>query len=147
LYEIQTMDELLSDTLSSRKFATSLLAIFATLALLIAAVGIYGVISFAVAQRTQEIGIRMALGASRMQVLRMILDHGMRLTFIGLVVGVPTAVLIGRLLTSLLFEITPFDPPTFVLVSIILSTVGFIATFVPAQRATKVDPIVALHYE
>lgn len=147
VYEIQTMNEMMSDALSSRKFAASLLSIFAALALLIAAVGIYGVISFAVAQRTREIGIRMALGATRMQVLRMILDHGMRLTLFGLIIGFPSALMIGHLLTSLLFEVTPFDPPAFIFVSIILSAVGFIASFVPAQRATKVDPMVALRYE
>ena len=114
---------------------------------MLAAVGIYGVISYSVAQRTKEFGVRMALGAQRADVLGIVLRSGMLLTIIALVVGLGGAFLLTRFLSTLLFGVTPTDPFTFVAVSILLGSIAFLATYIPARRATKVDPMVALRYE
>ena len=147
VYQVQTIDELIRDSVSTRRFALTILILFAALALVLAVSGIYGVISYSVSQRTQEIGIRMALGASATDVLRLVLGQFMRLTVIGVVLGLAGAYLLTRLMTSLLFGVTPTDITTFVLVSAGLSLVALIACLIPARRATKVDPLVALKYE
>jgi len=143
----KTTDELIRDSVGTRRFALMILILFAVLALVLAVSGIYGVISYSVTQRTQEIGIRMALGAEAKDVLRLVLGQFMRLTFVGVVLGLVAAYALTRLMTSLLFGVTPTDVPTFVLVSVSLSLVALIACLIPARRATRVDPLVALRYE
>ena len=147
VYQIQTIDELIGSTVSTRRFALTILILFAVLALVLAVSGIYGVISYSVTQRTQEIGIRMALGARATDVLRLVLVQFMRLTVVGVVLGLVAAYALTRLMTSLLFGVTATDSTTFILVPISLSLVALIACLIPARRATRVDPLVALRYE
>ena len=144
---VLTMDNLLSETVSPRKFSTVLLIVFAVVALLLAAVGIYGVMSRLVAARTNELGIRMALGAAPLGILRLILARGAKLAAAGVVLGLVGAFAVTRFLSSLLFGVTAFDPLTFVAVSALLVLVALLACYIPARRATRVDPIVALRYE
>ena len=147
VYQVQTIDELIRDSVATRRFALTILILFAVLALVLAVSGIYGVISYSVTQRTQEIGIRMALGARATDVLRLVLKEFMRLTVVGVALGLVGAYLLTRLMTSLLFGVTPTDVTTFVLVSITLSLVALVACLIPARRAARVDPLVALRYE
>jgi putative ABC transport system permease protein len=147
VYQVQTIEELIRDSVSTRRFALTILILFAVLALVLAVSGIYGVISYSVTQRTQEIGIRMALGAQGADVLRLVLVQFMRLTLVGIAVGLVAAYLLTRLMTSLLFGVTPTDVTTFVLVPVGLSLVALVACLIPARRATRVDPLVALRYE
>jgi putative ABC transport system permease protein len=147
VYQVQTIEELIRDTIATRRFALMILISFALLALVLAMSGIYGVISYSVSQRTQEIGIRMALGARTGDVLRLVLVQFRRLTVIGVVLGLVGAYALTRLMTSLLFGVTATDVTTFVLVSASLSLVALVACLIPARRATRVDPLVALRYE
>jgi putative ABC transport system permease protein len=145
--DLQTLEQIKSGTVSSDRMQTMLLAIFAALALLLAAIGIYGVISYSVTQRTHELGIRAALGASRGSLLSMVIRRGMRLTLMGLAIGVAGALALTRLLGSLLFGISPRDPVTLIVVAAVLSSVALLACYIPARRAAGVDPMVALRYE
>ena len=145
--DLQTLEQIKSGTVASDRMQTMLLAIFAALALLLAAIGIYGVISYSVTQRTHELGIRAALGASRGSLLSMVIRRGMRLTLIGLAIGIAGALALTRLLGSLLFGISPRDPVTLMVVAAVLSTVALLACYIPARRAAGVDPMVALRYE
>lgn len=145
--KFQTMNEVAASSFAARSFNMLLLAIFAGLALALAAVGIYGVMSYAVTQRTQEIGIRMALGARAPDVLRLIIKSGMTMTLIGVVIGVAGAVALTRVMSTLLFGVTPTDKLTFAAVSLVLIVVALLACYLPARRATKVDPMEALRYE
>ena len=129
------------------RFSTWVLGIFAAMALVLAAVGIYGVISYSVAQRTNEIGIRMALGACRTDVLKLMVGQGLKLVLIGLAIGLIGALTLTRLLSSLLYRVTTTDPATFVGVPLLLVGVALLACYIPARRAMRVDPIVALRYE
>jgi predicted permease len=147
LYNPQSMTEIISDSLASRRFSMILLGGFAALALILSAIGIYGVMSYSAAQRTQEIGIRMALGARRTQVLGMVLGQGMRVAFIGLLIGLATALALTRLMSGLIYGIQPHDPLTFTGVLALLALVALGASYFPALRATRVDPMVALRYE
>jgi predicted permease len=147
LTKVQTMDEVAVASFAARRFNMLLLAIFAGLALVLAAVGIYGVMSYAVTQRTQEIGIRMALGAQASDVLKLIVRNGMMLTLIGTAAGLVGAFALTRLMTTMLFGVTPTDVSTFATVSLVLIVVALLACYLPARRATKVDPIIALRYE
>jgi ABC-type antimicrobial peptide transport system permease subunit len=147
IFATQTMDELISDSLARQRFSMILLGAFASLALLLASLGIYGVISYVVGQRTQEIGIRMALGARRIHVLRMVLGQGTRLIGLGIAAGLAAALALTRLMTSLLFGVSPSDPLTFFCVAVLLMLVALLACAVPARRATRVDPMLALRYE
>ena len=147
IYDVKTMDERVAVTLETRRFAVVLLGIFGVLGLLLAAIGLYGVLAFAVSQRTREIGIHMALGAGARDVLLMVIKQGMSLVLVGVVIGVAGAYAVTRTIRSLLFEVGTTDPLTFVAVLLLLVAVGFIACYVPARRATKVDPLEALRYE
>ena len=147
LYGLGTMDQLLDGSLAFRCFSMLLLGVFAALALLLASVGIYGVISNLVGQRTHEIGVRMALGAQRGDVLRLVLGHGVSLDLLGVVLGIAAALPLMRLLGSQLFGVTPTDPLTFCGVALLLTAVALLACYIPARRALRVDPMVALRYE
>lgn len=147
LDRIRTMREVVANSVSRRKFTMLLLAIFAGFALLLAAIGLYGVMSYSVSQRTQEIGIRMALGAERRDVLKLIVRHGMSLTIVGIAIGLFGALIASRLLSGLLFGVSSRDPGTFAGITLFLSAVAFCANYIPARRASKLDPLRALHYE
>ena len=147
VYSVKTMDELIKGSISQRRFAMMLLAGFAAVALVLAAVGIYGVMSYSVTQRSHEMGIRMALGASQRDVLSLVVKHGLKLVIIGAAIGMAGAIALTRLMSSLLFGVSATDPLTFALTSVLLTGVALAACFIPARRATKVDPMVALRYE
>jgi putative ABC transport system permease protein len=144
---IKTMDEMIQDSVGSRRVTLILLGVFSALALVLAGIGIYGVISYSVAQRTQEIGIRMALGAARRDVIQMILLQGARIVSAGLIIGVLAAFGLTRYLEKLLFSVSPADPSTFALVALVLAFVAVLACYIPARRALRVDPMTALRYE
>jgi len=146
-YDVKTMEERVALTLEARRFAVVLLSIFGALALLLAAIGLYGVLAFTVSQRTREIGIHIALGARARDVLVMVIRQGMSLVLIGIGFGMLGAYALTRAMQSLLFEITPTDSLTFVVVPLLLAVVGFLACYLPARRATKVNPLEALRYE
>jgi len=147
LYDILTMDERLAGSLEARRFAVTLLGVFAALALLLAAIGLYGVIAYLVTQRRHEIGIRVALGATGVDVLKLVLKQAIQLALIGVAIGLVAAFALTRLLASLLFGVSATDPLTFASICVILITVALTASYVPARRATKIDPMVALRYE
>src|SRR5262249_50831617 len=147
LYNAQSMNEIISDSLASRRFSMILLGGFAALALVLSAIGIYGVISYMAAPRTQAIGIRMSLGAQGTRVLGMVLGQGMRVALVGVVLGLTAALALTRLISSLIFGIKPHDPLTFTGVAALLTLVALAASYLPALRATRVDPMVALRYE
>ena len=147
IWRVQTLDELFGASVASRRFNMVLLGIFASVALVLAAVGLYGVMSYSVSRRTQEIGIRMALGANRADVLRLVVRQGMTMTVIGVVLGLAGAFSLSRVMIGLLHGVSPTDPLTFTGVSIVLLAVALLACLIPARRATRVDPIVALRTE
>jgi len=144
---IRGLDEVVGSSIAQQRFTMQLLTAFAALALLLAAVGIHGVLSYTVRQRIQEIGIRMALGAARLDIVRLIVIEGLKPTGAGLVIGIGVAASLGRLLSSLVFGITPHDTVTFVAVSIVVVMVGVVASLLPAYRATRVDPLRTLRAE
>ena len=147
VYDVKTMEQRVAVTLETRRFAVVLLGIFGALGLLLAAIGLYGVLAFTVSQRTREIGIHMALGARARDVLLMVIKQGMSLVLVGVILGVAGAYAVTRTIRSLLFEVGTTDPLTFVAVLLLLGLVAFIACYLPARRATKVDPLEALRYE
>ena len=147
VYDVKTMDEVLSAAVARPRFTTLLLVAFGGVAILLAAVGIYGVMSYTVNQSVREIGIRMALGAQAGDVLKLVIGQGLRLTLMGAMIGVSGAFGLTRLMAGLLFEVKPIDPMIFILVPVLLVTIALLACYLPARRATKVDPLVALRYE
>jgi predicted permease len=147
VFDIKTMEQRIALALGPQQFAVSLLTAFAGAALLLAALGLYGVISYNVTQRTRELGIRAALGASRLQILGMVIRQGMRLVALGAVIGFFAAAALARLLSAQLFHVSAFDPSTFVGTALVLAAVALLAAYIPAYRATRVDPMTALRYE
>jgi putative ABC transport system permease protein len=147
LANLRTMQDLIANSVQRRKFSMLLLTIFAATAMLLAAIGLYGVMSYSVAQRTKEIGVRMALGARRPDVLALVVKRGMALVGIGIAVGIVLSLAMARLIAGLLFGITATDPLTFIAVAVLLGLVAFVANYLPARRAASVDPMVALRYE
>jgi predicted permease len=147
LFSPPSMDSVIADSLAERRFSMILLGVFAALALLLASIGIYGVISYVVGQRTHEIGVRIALGARQVDILRLVLAGAGRLAIIGIGVGLISALGLTRLMANLLYGVRPSDPLTFIAVPAILISVALLASYLPARRATKVDPMAALRYE
>jgi putative ABC transport system permease protein len=147
VFRVTTMEQMVADSMAQRRFSMTLLGIFALVAMILASVGLYGVMSYSVTHRTNEIGIRMALGASVSDVLRMVVGQGMGLSLAGVVIGLVGAFLLTRVMRTLLFSVSATDPLTFAAVALLLAAVSLLACFVPARRATKVDPMEALRYE
>jgi ABC-type antimicrobial peptide transport system permease subunit len=144
---IRTMDDLVSETVAQPRLQAGLVSLFAVLALVLAAIGLYGVLSYLVTQRTREIGVRLALGAQRRNVLSLVIGNGMRLALAGVVAGVIAALILTRVLRSLLYEVQPTDPWTLAGVSLLLILITFMACWLPARRASRVNPMEALRYE
>jgi putative ABC transport system permease protein len=147
IYQLQTMSDSVADSLVRPRFLSLLLGTFSAIALSLAGVGIYGVMAYSVQQRTQEIGLRVAIGATTRNVLAMVVGEGLKMTIVGLAVGLGGAFMLTRLMAGLLFEVSATDPVTFAMVGVVLAAVGLFACFLPARRAAKVDPMVALRYE
>ena len=145
--DIRPMTELLGNSLYAARMGAGLLGVFGLLALLLAAVGLYGVMAYSVTRRTREIGIRMALGAQKSDVLRLVLYEGMALVGVGILLGLLGAFALTRLLASFLYGVSTTDPSTFISIAVFLAAVALLASFIPARRASKVDPMIALRYE
>jgi putative ABC transport system permease protein len=143
----QTVEQILSQGLWAARMGAALLGLFGLLALILASIGIYGVLSYSVTQRTSEIGIRMALGAQSQQVLKLVLRQGMVLAGIGVLVGVAIALPITRFASTLLYGVSVWDPVTYIAITLLLMAVAFFACYLPARRATRIDPLVALRFE
>jgi ABC-type antimicrobial peptide transport system permease subunit len=147
LTSVKTMTDVVAATTAPRRFNTWLLGMFAAVALLLATLGIYSVISYSTALRTKEIGIRTALGAARSAIMLLVISRGIKLTLIGAFAGFAAAVALTRLISGLLFEVSPLDPLTYTIVGALCLAAAFVACLIPSRRATKVDPLVALRYE
>jgi putative ABC transport system permease protein len=147
IYNPRTMYEIRAESVQAERLNLTLLSIFAGIALVLAIVGIYGVMSYSVTQRTHEIGIRMAIGARPRDVFAMILGHGMKLALIGVAIGLLAAFALTRLMETMLFGVEPTDVPTFSLISLLLISVAALACYIPGRRATKVEPTISLRYE
>jgi putative ABC transport system permease protein len=146
-YRFASMAEVVSDSVADRRFPLLVLSLFAFVALFLAGVGLYGVLSYTVTQRTQEIGVRMAIGAAPPQVRRLVVGHGLRLTLAGMALGFAGALALSQLVTAMLFDVAPFDPISYVATAAGLLAVASLASYLPARRATRVDPLTALRAE
>jgi ABC-type antimicrobial peptide transport system permease subunit len=144
---VKTMEAWLAESVASRRFSVLLLAAFALVAAVLAALGIYGVVSYGVAQRTHELGLRIALGARRADVLRLVIRQGMKMTLVGAAVGLAAALALTRVMSGLLYGVSATDPSVYAAVSLLVAAVAFLACYVPARRATRVDPMEALRHE
>jgi putative ABC transport system permease protein len=147
VFQVRPLEEVIYNSLAQRRFNSLLLVIFAALAGLLAAVGIYGVIAYMVTQRTHEIGVRLALGAQRGDVLKLVLGQGVKLALIGIAVGLLAAAALTRVLSTLLYGVSATDPATFLTIPLLLTAVALLASYVPARRATRVEPVIALRSE
>ena len=147
VYNIKTMEQYLAESIAQRRFNMLLLAVFAGVAVLLAAVGLYGVMSYMVSQRTHEIGLRMALGAQARDILRMSVGQGLVLSLLGMGVGLAGALALTRVMSGLLYGVGATDPATFAAIVLLLAVVSLIACYIPARRATRIDPLAALRYE
>jgi putative ABC transport system permease protein len=146
-YSVAPLTTVVSDSVAERRFSMLLLAVFASVALFLAAVGIYGVVAYGVTQRTQEIGVRMAMGAERRNILTLVLGGGLRLALAGVVIGLAGALALSRLIETMLFNVQPFDPPSYAATALLLLAIAALACYVPARRAMRVDPIIAIRQE
>jgi putative ABC transport system permease protein len=147
VFEVRTMEQVLDEDTSQRRFESFVMSIFASLALVLASIGLFGVLSSLVSQRTQEIGIRMALGAQTRDVLGMVLGEGFRMVVLGVIIGVAGGIALSRYLSSLFFGVSPANPATYVEVALLMIGIALLACFLPAWRAIRVNPMVALRYE
>jgi ABC-type antimicrobial peptide transport system permease subunit len=143
----EEMEKTVADSISNKRFTMTLLGVFALLALLLACIGIYGVLSYMVGQRTKEIGVRLALGAQKFDVLRMVLKDGARMTLAGILIGLIGSLALTRLMGTMLYGVRPTDPLTFISVAALLAAIALLACYVPARRAMKVDPMEALRHQ
>ena len=144
VFNIRSMEQILSESVGPRRFSMLLLTVFAVVAMVLASIGIYGMMSYAVAQHTREIGVRMALGAKYGSVLRLVIGQGMKLALAGVAIGLVASVALTRTIKSLLFNVSATDPATFAWIALLLTLVALFACWIPARRATRVDPVVAL---
>jgi len=147
VFDIRTLQDRANDTLAQQRMVTDLAGAFGALALTLVAVGLYGLMAFSVARRTREIGIRVALGAVPIQIVRLIARQGMSIVVFGLALGLPASILLTHQMAGMLYDVEPGDPTTFLVVSLLLAGVTFVASYIPTRRAAKVDPMVALRYE
>ena len=147
VFSVQTMEQYVAQATEQSRLNMTLLVLFGALALVLAGLGIYGVLSYFVSRRTQEIGIRMALGATRVDVMRLIVGYGMKLTLAGVAIGLGASWAITRSLTALLVGVSPHDPGTFAVIGLLLVAIAFVASYLPGRRATRVDPMIALRTE
>ena len=145
--DVRTMKQVIAKSIARPRFNTLLLTIFAGVALVLASVGLYGVMNYSATQRTHEVGIRMALGATRADIMRLVVGNGMLLTLIGIAIGVLASWALTRVMANLLFGVTATDLPTFLGVSAVLAAVALVANYIPARKATRVNPVIALRYE
>jgi putative ABC transport system permease protein len=147
VFEVRTMEQILDEDTSQRRFQSFVMSVFAGLAVVLASIGLFGVLASLVGQRTQEIGIRMALGAQTRDVLRMVLGEGLRMVVLGIVIGVGAGIALSRYLASLFFGVSPANPGTYLQVALIMMSIALVACLLPAWRAIRVNPMVALRYE
>jgi putative ABC transport system permease protein len=147
VYNVKMLEQYRREYLSNERLRAAMFGGFGLLALVLASLGLYGALSYSVAQRTQEIGVRMALGARTGDVLRLVIEDGIRLTAIGVILGLAGAFAVARVLKSMFYGVSPTDPLTFIVIALLLTFVALAACWIPARRATKVDPLVALRYE